>query len=89
MIADPDCICSIAACAMWTPQTEGMLDEAAFAAAKQGAYFINIARDGMHTAPCIEPMQYARVNVVPPRTKRSRFGVRMCRLPSAAMVSAR
>ena len=43
----------------------------------------------MHSAPCIEPMQYARVNVVPPRTRRSRFGVRMCRLPSAAMVSAR
>lgn len=34
----------VAVCAMWTPETEGMFDEAAFAATKPGAYFINVAR---------------------------------------------
>jgi phosphoglycerate dehydrogenase-like enzyme len=43
----------IAVCAMWTPQTEGMLDEAAFAATKPGAYFINIARDGLVVEPAL------------------------------------
>jgi phosphoglycerate dehydrogenase-like enzyme len=34
----------VAICAMWTPETERMLDTAAFAAVKPGAYLINIAR---------------------------------------------
>ncbi|MGE0056810.1 MAG: NAD(P)-dependent oxidoreductase [Dehalococcoidia bacterium] len=43
----------IAVCAMWTPHTEGMLDEAAFAAVKQGAFFLNIARDGLVVEPAL------------------------------------
>jgi phosphoglycerate dehydrogenase-like enzyme len=43
----------VAACAMWTPQTEGMLDEAAFAATKRGAFFLNIARDGLVVEPAL------------------------------------
>jgi phosphoglycerate dehydrogenase-like enzyme len=35
---------AVAVCAMWTPETEGMFNEAAFAATKPGAYFINVAR---------------------------------------------
>jgi phosphoglycerate dehydrogenase-like enzyme len=34
----------IAVCAMWTPETERMLDKAAFDAAKPGAFLLNIAR---------------------------------------------
>jgi phosphoglycerate dehydrogenase-like enzyme len=34
----------VAVCAMWTPETEGMLDRAAFRAMKPGAYLINVAR---------------------------------------------
>ena len=34
----------VAPCAMWTPETEQMLDTAAFEATKTGAYFLNIAR---------------------------------------------
>jgi phosphoglycerate dehydrogenase-like enzyme len=41
MLAESD---YIAICVMWTPETERMLDEAAFAALKPGAYLLNIAR---------------------------------------------
>jgi phosphoglycerate dehydrogenase-like enzyme len=34
----------IAVCAMWTPETQGMFNEAAFAAVKPGAFFLNVAR---------------------------------------------
>lgn len=34
----------IAVCAMWTPETEGMLGPEALAAVKPGAYLINVAR---------------------------------------------
>ncbi len=34
----------VAVCAMWTPETEGMFNSEAFAATKQGAYFINVSR---------------------------------------------
>jgi phosphoglycerate dehydrogenase-like enzyme len=34
----------VAVCAMWTPETQGMFNEAAFAAVKPGAFFINVAR---------------------------------------------
>jgi phosphoglycerate dehydrogenase-like enzyme len=43
----------IAVCAMWTPQTEGMLEEAAFAATKKGAFFLNIARAGLVVEPAL------------------------------------
>lgn len=41
MLAESD---FVAVCVMWTPETEGMFDEAAFEAMKPGAYFINVAR---------------------------------------------
>ncbi|MGE0056842.1 MAG: NAD(P)-dependent oxidoreductase [Dehalococcoidia bacterium] len=41
LLAESDFIC---VCAMWTPETEKMLDRAAFDAVKPGAYFLNIAR---------------------------------------------
>ena len=34
----------IAVCAMWTPETERLLDKAAFDAAKPGAFLLNVAR---------------------------------------------
>ena len=34
----------VAVCAMWTPETQGMFNEAAFAAMKPGAFFLNVAR---------------------------------------------
>ena len=34
----------VAICAMWTPETQGMIDAAACAAMKQGAFVINVAR---------------------------------------------
>ena len=34
----------IAVCAMLTPETEGLVNRAAFEAVKPGAYFINVAR---------------------------------------------
>jgi phosphoglycerate dehydrogenase-like enzyme len=41
MLAESDVV---AVCAMLTAETDGMFDEAAFAATKPGAYFINVAR---------------------------------------------
>jgi D-2-hydroxyacid dehydrogenase (NADP+) len=43
----------VAACAMWTPETEGMFDEAAFAAMKPGSFFLNIARGGLVVEPAL------------------------------------
>jgi phosphoglycerate dehydrogenase-like enzyme len=34
----------VAVCAMWTPETERMLNKAAFDAVKPGAFFLNVAR---------------------------------------------
>ena len=41
MLAESD---FVAVCAMWTPETQGMFNEAAFAAMKPGAFFLNVAR---------------------------------------------
>ncbi|MGE0686254.1 MAG: NAD(P)-dependent oxidoreductase [Dehalococcoidia bacterium] len=41
MLAESD---FIAVCAMWTPETQGMFNEAAFDACKPGAFFLNVAR---------------------------------------------
>jgi phosphoglycerate dehydrogenase-like enzyme len=41
MLAEAD---FVAVCAMWTPETEGMVDRDAFAAMRPGAVLINIAR---------------------------------------------
>ena len=41
MVAESD---FVAICAMWTPETTGLLGPAAFEAMKPGAYLINIAR---------------------------------------------
>lgn len=41
MLAEAD---YVAVCAMWTPETNRMLDEAAFAAVKPGAVLLNVAR---------------------------------------------
>jgi len=41
MLAESD---FIAVCAMWTPETERLLDRAAFEAVKPGAYLLNVAR---------------------------------------------
>jgi phosphoglycerate dehydrogenase-like enzyme len=41
MLAESD---FVAVCAMWTDETERMLNDAAFAALKPGAYLMNIAR---------------------------------------------
>jgi D-2-hydroxyacid dehydrogenase (NADP+) len=41
MLAEAD---FVVVCAMWTPETEGLIGEAAFAAVKPGAIFANIAR---------------------------------------------
>ncbi len=43
----------VAACAMYTPDTEGMFDEAAFAATKPGAFFLNVARGGLVREPAL------------------------------------
>lgn len=43
----------VAVCAMWTPETEGMFGEAAFAATKQGAFFINVARGELVQEPAL------------------------------------
>ncbi len=43
----------VAVCAMWTPETEGMFDKAAFAATKQGAFFINVARGELVKEPAL------------------------------------
>ena len=34
----------VAVCAMWTPETQGMFNDAAFAAMKPGSFFLNVAR---------------------------------------------
>lgn len=44
MVADADYVCLVAP---QTPETEGMLDEAAFAAMKPGSVLINIGRGGL------------------------------------------
>jgi phosphoglycerate dehydrogenase-like enzyme len=41
MLAEAD---FVAICAMWTPETEGIIDAKAFAAMKSGAFLINVAR---------------------------------------------
>jgi phosphoglycerate dehydrogenase-like enzyme len=41
MLAEAD---FVAICAMWTPETEGMIDAKAFAAMKSGAILLNVAR---------------------------------------------
>jgi phosphoglycerate dehydrogenase-like enzyme len=41
LMAESDFVCI---CAMWTPETEKMIDRAAFDAVKPGAFFLNIAR---------------------------------------------
>ena len=43
----------VALCAMWTPETERMLDREAFAAMKPGAYFLNIARGELVDEPAM------------------------------------
>jgi len=50
MLAESD---FVAVCAMWTPETEGMFDSAAFAAMKPGAFFINIARGELVQEPAL------------------------------------
>jgi phosphoglycerate dehydrogenase-like enzyme len=44
--------------AMLTPETEGIFDESAFAATKQGAYFINVARGELvQEKPLVDAMR--------------------------------
>jgi phosphoglycerate dehydrogenase-like enzyme len=50
MLAEAD---FVAVCAMWTPETEGMIDEGAFAAMKPGAVLINIARGEIVDEPAL------------------------------------
>lgn len=48
----------VAVCAMWTAETEGMFDSAAFAATKPGAYFINVARGELvQEEPLVEALR--------------------------------
>ena len=44
---------------------------------------ISMVRLGRQTAPIMEPMQYALLNVKPRATNRSKFGVWISELPSA------
>jgi phosphoglycerate dehydrogenase-like enzyme len=50
LMAESDFVC---VCAMWTPETERMLDKAAFDAVKPGAYFLNIARGEIVDEPAM------------------------------------
>jgi phosphoglycerate dehydrogenase-like enzyme len=50
MLAESD---FIAVCAMWTPETQGMFNEAAFAAVKPGAFFLNVARGELVEDPAL------------------------------------
>ncbi len=52
----------IAVCAMWTPETERLLDAAAFQAAKPGAFLLNIARgEIVDEAAMIEALKSGRL----------------------------
>jgi phosphoglycerate dehydrogenase-like enzyme len=43
----------VAVCAMWTPETERMLNKAAFDAVKPGAFFLNVARGEIVDEPAM------------------------------------
>jgi phosphoglycerate dehydrogenase-like enzyme len=59
MLAEAD---FVAVCAMWTPETQGMFNEALFAACKPGAYFINVARGELvEDAALIAALQSGRL----------------------------
>ncbi|MGE3302907.1 MAG: NAD(P)-dependent oxidoreductase [Hyphomonadaceae bacterium] len=59
MLAESD---FVAVCTMWTPETEGMIDKAAFAAMKDGAYLINIARGEVIDEPAmIEALRSGKI----------------------------
>lgn len=50
MLAESD---FVAVCAMWTPETQGMFNEAAFDACKPGAFFLNVARGELVEDPAL------------------------------------
>lgn len=59
MLAEADCL---VLCAPHTPETEGILDAAAFAALKQGAVFVNIGRGALvDEAALLDALQSRRV----------------------------